>query len=653
MNVPEAESRRKPLRVWPGVVALVAVGIARFGVKAVIPGFAGFSRGMQWSFWAMGAVLLWWLLLSRARWFERLGGVAVITLGAFAAWQLQHPSMGPFWAAAYLPHGICAALVLCAVAARRLHGLPRWATIGGAVLVSCLGWTLVRMHGISGDHASFFGWRWAPSAEERLLAQAGLESALQPTPAPTPGESPAVAPTSAPPAASPAPARPTAARDAAPAAEKAATPSPAAAATPASEWPGFRGPNRDGVVRGARIATDWTAAPPVEVWRRAVGPGWSSMSVHGNRIYTQEQRGEDEVVACYDAATGAAVWAHADRARFFETAGGPGPRGTPTLHSGRVYTLGATGILNVLDADSGTVVWSRDAAADGEPTPSQTGGEKKKVPDWGFSSSPLVVGDLVVVAVAGQLVAYDLASGAKRWAGPAGGVSYSSPVLATLGGVPQILLMSGAGLTSVSPADGQPLWQHKWRGFPIVQPALLGDSALLVVAQGTSGTRRLAVEHGSDGWNVQERWTSAAFKPYFNDFVVHDGHAYGFDGRILACIDVETGERKWKGGRYGSGQLVLLPEQNLLLVLSEEGELALVRAVPDAFTELSRLPAIEGKTWNHPVLVGSLLLVRNGAEMAAFRLAPEAGPSAQARMGNETRLPPHSPGDQRDGLGRR
>jgi hypothetical protein len=191
----------------------------------------------------------------------------------------------------------------------------------------------------------------------------------------------------------------------------------------------------------------------------------------------------------------------------------------------------------------------------------------------------------------------------------------------TVDGVAQILLLSDTGATSVALSDGTLLWEHAWKGYPIVQPALTADGDVLISVSEQSGTRRLAVARGPGGWTVEERWTSSGLKPYFNDFVIHNDHAFGFDGSILACIDLKDGSRKWKGGRYGNGQLVLLPDQDLLLVLSEEGELALVRATPDRFTELARFPAIEGKTWNHPVLVGDVLLVRNGQEMAAFRLS--------------------------------
>jgi len=316
--------------------------------------------------------------------------------------------------------------------------------------------------------------------------------------------------------------------------------------------------------------------------------------------------------------TGEPVWRHRDPVRFYESNGGAGPRATPTLSHGRVYTLGATAVLNALDEGNGKVVWSRNAATD-------TG---RKIPDWGIASSPLVVDDLVIVAVSGTLAAYDLATGKPRWVGPQHGGSYSSPQLVTIDGVKQILLLSAPGAVSVAPVDGKLLWEHTWEGGAIVQPAITADGGVLINAMSMMGgvaTRRLAVTRGPEGWTVAERWTSNGLKPFYNDFVVHKGHAFGFDGNILACIDLEDGKRKWKGGRYGNGQLVLLPDQDVLLVTSEDGELALVRATPDQFTELARFPALNSKTWNHPVLVHDLLLVRNGEEMAAYRLSL-AGP---------------------------
>jgi outer membrane protein assembly factor BamB len=385
---------------------------------------------------------------------------------------------------------------------------------------------------------------------------------------------------------------------------------PAAPTAAALDWPGFRGPGRDGTVPGVRIATDWSTAPPTEQWRRPVGPGWSSFAVLGNLFYTQEQRGDEEIVAAHDIATGQPVWRHRDAARFYEAQGGAGPRGTPAVHDGRVYALGATGILNALDAADGALVWSRDATAD-------TGAE---IPYWGISSSPLVVDDTLIVAASGTLAGYDFATGEVRWTGKARGVGYSSPHLTTIDGVMQVLQPSSTGLTSVAPADGTLLWEHAWEGFPMVQPARTTDGDLLFTAGVEQGMRRLAVALGSGGWTVEERWTTQRLKPYFNDFVVHERHAYGFDKAILSCIDLETGERTWKGGRYGYGQMVLLPDQDLLLVLSERGQLALVQASPEGFHEVAQMDALDGKTWNHPVLVGNLLLVRNDREMAAFRL---------------------------------
>ena len=200
---------------------------------------------------------------------------------------------------------------------------------------------------------------------------------------------------------------------------------------------------------------------------------------------------------------------------------------------------------------------------------------------------------------------------------------YSSPHLLTIDGVEQVLLLNADGATSVEPVEGMPLWEHPWPGFRIVQPAVIAGGDLLISSSDGMGgiaTRRISVSHGAGAWNVEERWTSRGLKPYFNDLVVHQGLAFGFDGRILSCIDLETGERKWKGGRYGNGQLVLLQDSDVLLVTSEDGELALVSATPDKYTEIAKMRIFESKTWNHPVIVRDLLLVRNGEEMAAFKL---------------------------------
>jgi outer membrane protein assembly factor BamB len=601
----DEETSQKPLRLWPGVVAVVLQWLVWLAAPLVAPeaAFVGVLGGLLGGL----TIVVWWLFFSRAPWAERAGAIVLMVVAVVATQRVVHQSLANGMMGLLLPiyaiPALSLALVAWAVASRRQSSGPRRASMAAAILLACGAFTLLRTGGITGEGDSDFHWRWTKSPEERLLAQAQTGNEIDGAPLARP---PA-------PEAAPADTRPPTQASDQPTAPASA---PAAAKTPekTAGWPGFRGPDRDGVIRGVRIEANWSASPPVELWRRPIGPGWSSFAVRGGLLYTQEQRGDDEVVACYKVATGKPVWRHRDATRFWESNGGAGPRGTPTLSNGRVYTLGATGILNVLDAGNGAVVWSRNAASD----------TLAKLPGWGFSSSPLVVDDVVIVAAAGQLVAYDVATGDRRWIGPARGESYSSPHLLIIDGVAQILLMSGAGATSVTPADGTLLWEYPWPGAAIVQPAQAADGDVLIStasASGGIGTRRITVAHGPGGWTVEERWTSIGLKPYFNDFVVHDGHAFGFDGSILACIDLKDGKRTWKGGRYGYGQLVLLPDQDVLLVLSEEGELALVAAVPGQFTELARVPGVEGKTWNHPVLVGDVLLVRNGQEMAAFRLS--------------------------------
>jgi outer membrane protein assembly factor BamB len=609
---------RKPLRLWPGVVIAILQCLVSFVVPVVAPDetFVALLAGPVGAL----AILFWWVFLSRAPWSERLGAVGLMVAALFATSRLIDKSIatggeGMLFPILAIP-ALSLAFVVWAVATHRLSDGARRATMAATILLACGVWALIRTGGFTaGSFRNDLHWRWTKTPEERLVAKSGSEPGALP-PVGTTAEAPEKRPEAK---ASNEPEKLPPVRAAAKNLEKRLVakagdaPEPQRPVEPgtAAEWPGFRGPHRDDIVPGVRIKTDWTASPPVALWRRPVGPGWSSFAVRGGLLYTQEQRGPDEVVACYKLTTGEPVWAHRDPTRFWESNGGPGPRATPTLSHDRVYTFGATGVVNALNASDGAVVWSRNAASD-------TG---MKVPQWGLASSPLVVEDVVIIAVAGQLAAYDRITGARRWVGPAHGASYSSPHLVTVDGVAQVLLLSEAGATSVALAGGTLLWEHPWRGYPIVQPALTTDGDVLMSVSDSSGTRRIAVARGPGGWKVEERWTSIGLKPYFNDFVVHHGHAFGFDGSILACIDLKDGKRIWKGGRYGNGQLVLLPDQDVLLVLSEEGELALVKAATDQFTELARFPAIEGKTWNHPVLAGDVLLVRNGEEMAAFRLS--------------------------------
>ena len=602
-------SEQRNLRMWPAAIIIALQLIGMFVVPSLIedagpvPIMAVVAGG--------ALLLLWWLLASGAPWLERVAVLVPMALAVPVLPFLAHPSIagaGQDMLIKILPVPLMMwGLAAWAALTRRSSTLTRVAALLVAIVVSCVPLLVTRTNGVGGSVGFDVRWRWTPTSEDLLLAQ------NEPDPPP-----PAAAPVAPAPVAPKAPEAPSPKAPEAPQALKAPV-EQAVRAVPA-EWPGFRGAERDGVAHGVLINTDWTTTPPVQMWRRAVGPGWSSFAVQGDLLYTQEQRGDDEIVGCYRVSTGEPVWRHRDPVRFYESNGGAGPRATPTLYGDRVYAHGATGVLNALNARTGKKIWSRDVAAD-------TG---RAVPEWGFASSPLIVDDIVVVAAAGTLAAYDLASGAPRWKGPSYGGSYSSPHLATFDGVKHIILLGGPGVVSMG-VDGTKLFEYKWEPGPITQPALTADGDILVNTismTGGMGTRRLHVTKGAGGWNVEERWTSNGLKPYFNDLVVHKGNAYGFDNNILSSINLETGARNWKGGRYGNGQMVLLPEQDLLLLTSEDGEAVLVSATPEAHKEIARFPVLSGKTWNHPVVIRDVLLVRNGEEMAAFRL-PQASQTAE------------------------
>jgi outer membrane protein assembly factor BamB len=384
--------------------------------------------------------------------------------------------------------------------------------------------------------------------------------------------------------------------------------------TTPDDFPGFLGSERKNAVTGVGVSRDWST-PPKLLWRQPIGLGWGSFAIVGPFAVTQEQHGNTEAIVCYEVATGKARWVHANpNARFREDQGGDGPRATPTISGGRVYAIGATGILDCLDGATGKVIWSGNVLS--EPAARNL--------TYGKTSSPLVTEDLVIVTSGGggpSLFAYHAKDGSIAWKGGDETPGYASPVLATLGGVKQVLTINSQSAAGYAFSGGHLLWRFPWPGgMPKVpQPVALDHDRVLISAGYGLGTLVLQVNTDADGkQSVQTLWENRHLKPKMSDVVVHQNFVYGLDDGILTCLDLEGGKRMWRGDSYGFGQLIGVDD--LLLIQAESGEVVLVEANPAAFRELGRFQAISGKTWNNPAISGHRLLVRNDHEAACFEL---------------------------------
>jgi outer membrane protein assembly factor BamB len=397
-------------------------------------------------------------------------------------------------------------------------------------------------------------------------------------------------------------------------------PGETAAAAPARSarnyWTDFRGPARDGRYDEAGINTKWPSGGLPRLWSQPIGGGYASFVAAEGRAFTIEQRRNQEVVAAYDVETGSELWTHAYEAEFRESMGGDGPRATPTWNEGRVYSMGAQGDLRCLDAKSGKLIWSKNILAD-------NGAENLQ---WGVSGSPLVVDDKVIVlpgSTSGKsVVAYNKLTGARAWGALNDKSSYTSPMLVTLSGKRQVLVVTAGRIVGLTVEGGTLLWETPWN-VPnvanISQPIPVDGNRFIISAGYGKGAALVEITQSGNSFSARKVWETTMMKNKFNSSVIHNGYLYGLDEGILTCLDVETGERKWKGGRYGYGQLLLA--SGYLVIISEEGELALVRANPDKHDEIARFEAIKGKTWNYPAIVGGRLLVRNQTEMACFDLS--------------------------------
>jgi outer membrane protein assembly factor BamB len=398
---------------------------------------------------------------------------------------------------------------------------------------------------------------------------------------------------------------------------------PVAASGPA--FPQFLGPTRNARLADPGLVRDWRAHPPRELWRQPLGKGWAGFAVASGLAVTQEQREGREAVVAYDLEDGRPRWSHRRDAGFESPLAGDGPRATPSIADGTVYALGGTGLLAALDLETGALRWERDVLAD-------TGARR---PSHGVAASPLVMGELLVVLAGGpegrSLIALDRASGELRWSGGDDRAAYSSPLLATLDGVRQIVVFNQVHVTGHDPTTGEVLWSHPWpQGAErVAQPLPLAGDRLFVSTGYGIGGQMLRIRRGADGdFDVESLYETRRLKAKFTQVVEHEGLLYGLDDGVLVCLDPETGERRWKRGRYGHGQLLLVGE--LLLLQAEDGGVVLIEPDPEALVELGRFQAVGGRAWATPALAGDRLIVRGELEVACYRLPTAAAEPASA-----------------------
>jgi outer membrane protein assembly factor BamB len=379
-------------------------------------------------------------------------------------------------------------------------------------------------------------------------------------------------------------------------------------------FPQFLGPTRDGVVAGAVLARDWKTRPPELLWRVPVGEGYAGFAIAGARAICLEQRDANEVLVCRDLFTGVTLWAHEDPARFENSVGGIGPRTTPAIVGERVFALGATGRLRCLELATGRVLWQRDILHDAGATQ----------PDWGVAGSPLVVNELVIVHPGGtghSLAAYHAETGEPAWAAGDARAGYGSPQLVTLLGEPQFLIFNHDGLASHAATDGRVLWTYPWTKAAqhVSDPRIVAPNRFVVSTGYGAGADLVELSRDVNGaWTTSRLWHSQRLKSKFASLIAREGFLYGLDDGRLTCLDLATGEPRWKDERVGHGQVLLAGD--LLVVTAENGEVLLFEASPDAARELGRFTALTGKMWNPPALAPPLLIVRTEREAACYRL---------------------------------
>lgn len=395
----------------------------------------------------------------------------------------------------------------------------------------------------------------------------------------------------------------------------------------ATDFPQFLGQKRSGILESAALDTNWKAKPPEFLWKQPIGAGWSGFAVQGDVAVTMEQREQEQWVSAYNVTNGTIYWHVALPGSHYNAMGGAGPRATPTIDGDFVFVQSATGQVACIELSTSRIVWQHDLL--------KIGGWDQAASEaaiaWGRSGSPLVTANLVVVPLGApdgtadrSLIAFDKKSGEVRWRAGNDQISYASPSITSLLGQDQIVITNEATVTGHEVDSGKVIWTEKWEGHSnssanCSQTVTISPTLLFISKGYTQGSKLIQFSVEGQEWKTKTIWQeSTVMKTKFTSPLVRGDYAYGLsDGRI-ECIQVKDGKRQWKDRSYGHGQMLLIGDN--LLVMAEQGELALVAADPKRFTELSRMRAIQGVTWNIPTLSGDRLLIRNSDEAACLRL---------------------------------
>ncbi len=385
------------------------------------------------------------------------------------------------------------------------------------------------------------------------------------------------------------------------------------------EWPQWLGPNRDGISQETGLLKSWPVDGPKVLWRIPLGEGFSGISVtKDGRVYTMFAEDDAAYAVCVEASTGKEVWRFQVGKKFPDSMGGNGPRCTPTVDENLVFVFSAYGRLFALNAQDGQQVWAKNFET-------ELGAE---VPQWGFSSSLLVEGNMLIVETGGKsgklLAAYNKTNGDLIWASQSDKAGYSSPIAITVGGIRQIIFFTGTNIMSVSPADGKLFWQESWEtkyDVNAATPIFIPPDKIFISSGYDHGSATFQMKTDDGTVSVQRIWDNPKMRNHFSSCVLHGNYFYGCDEKVVRWISADTGEEKWKQRGLGKGSLLFADDH--LIILSDEGALVLAEATPVEYKEKARAEILSGRCWTVPSLAGGKLYLRNMDEMVCLEMTAQ------------------------------